>query len=82
MLTPIKKYMENPQDIPNVPRSVMEYLQVQFNAGYAIQSGLIDRVKRAGWSESYIAGFLAGLNYASQTLDDMETVRKELAESQ
>lgn len=81
MLTPIKKCMENPQDIPNVPRSVMEYLQVQYNAGYAIQSGLINRLKQAGWSESYIAGFLAGLNYASQTLDDMEAIRKEQAES-
>ncbi|WP_289479573.1 phage protein, partial [Klebsiella pneumoniae] len=30
MLTPIKNYMENPQDIPNVPRATMEYLQVQY----------------------------------------------------
>lgn len=81
MLTPIKKQMENPQDIPNVPRSVMEYLQVQYNAGYAMQSGLINRLKAMGWSESYLAGFLAGLQYASQTLDDMETIRKEMAES-
>lgn len=81
MLTPIKKHMENPEDIPNVPRATMEYLQVQFNAGYALQSGMINRLKQAGWSESYIAGFLAGLQYASQTLDDMETIRKEQAES-
>jgi hypothetical protein len=80
MLTQIKKHLENPQDIPNVPRAVSEYLQVQFNAGYAMQSGLINRLKAAGWSESYLAGYLAGLQYASQTLDDMETIRKELAE--
>lgn len=81
MLTPIKKHMENPEDIPNVPRATMEYLQVQFNAGYALQSGLINRLKQAGWSETYLAGFLGGLQYASQTLDDMETIRKEQAES-
>lgn len=80
MLNPIKKYLENPEDIPNVPRATMEYLQVQFNAGYAIQSGLVNRLKAAGWSESYLSGFLAGLQYASQTLDDMEAIRKEQQE--
>lgn len=80
MLTPIKKVIENPQDIPNVPRALMEYLQVQFNANYVITTGLIDNLKKSGWSESYIAGFLYGLNYASQTLDDMEAIRKEQQE--
>lgn len=77
MLTPLKKVMENPRDIPNVPRAVMEHLQVHFNAGFVMQSGVVNRLKAAGWSESYIAGFLAGLQYATQTLDDMETIRKE-----
>lgn len=81
MLTPFKKVMENPEDLPNVPRGVIEYLQVHFNAGFAMQMGEVNRLKAAGYSESYIAGWLAGLQYASQTLDDIETLRRELAES-
>ncbi|QHJ79940.1 MAG: hypothetical protein [Caudoviricetes sp.] len=81
MLTPIKKVIENPQDIPNVPRGLMEYLQVQFNVNYVITVGIIDDLRKAGWSESYITGFMYGLNYASQTLDDMET-RKELLQEE
>ncbi|WMX18737.1 hypothetical protein YpEc11_25 [Yersinia phage vB_YpEc11] len=80
MLNPIKKVIENPDDIPNVPRGVIEYLQVQFNAGFYMQQGQAFKLKQAGYSEAYIAGFLGGLQYASQTLDDMEYQRRELAE--
>lgn len=80
MLNPIKKVIENPDDIPNVPRGVVEYLQVQYNAGFFMQQGFVSKLKQAGYSEAYIAGYLGGLNYASQLLDDMEYRRKELAE--
>lgn len=80
MLNPIKKFLENPDDIPNVPRTVMEYLQIKFNAGFFMQQGHATVLKNSGYSEAYIAGYLAGLNYASQTLDNMEYQRKEIAE--
>lgn len=79
MLIPFKKQLEKPDDIPNVPRAVAEYLQVQFNAGFQMQMGTVAKLKHAGYSESYIAGFLAGLQMASQTIDDMEHRRTELA---
>ena len=78
MLTPIKKVMENPEDIPNVPRGVMEFLQVHFNAGFIMQIGKAARLKQEGYSDAYIAGFLAGANYCSETLDEMEAIRRSV----
>lgn len=80
MLTPFKKVMENPEDVPNIPRGVMEYLQVHFNAGFQIQLGQIAELKQQGYSEAFIAGFLSGLQYCAQTLDDCEAIRKEQQE--
>lgn len=75
MLLPIKKLLDNPRDVPTLSRAATEYLQVHFNAGFAMQMGTVEDLKRRGYSESYIAGFLAGLQYASQTIDDIETIK-------
>ncbi|UKH49707.1 protein of unknown function DUF2717 [Rahnella phage Sarma103] len=81
MLLPIKKLLDNPRDIPTLSRAATEYLQVQYNAGFFMQMGNVDNLKRLGYSESYIAGYLAGLQYASQTIDDMEAIRQEQTEN-
>lgn len=81
MLLPIKKLLDNPRDVPTLSRAATEYLQVHFNAGFFMQMGNVDNLKRMGYSESYIAGYLAGLQYASQTIDDMEAIRQEQAEN-
>lgn len=81
MLLPIKKLLDNPRDVPTLSRAATEYLQVHYNAGFFMQMGNVDNLKRLGYSESYIAGYLAGLQYASQTIDDMEAIRQEQAEN-
>lgn len=78
MLTPIKNVMENPDDVPRIPRALKEYLQVHYNAGFVMQMGDVAKLKQAGYSEAYIAGYLAGLQRASYTLDEMETRRDNL----
>ncbi|MDU3349152.1 MAG: phage protein [Clostridium sp.] len=80
MLTPFKKVMENPEDIPNIPRGVMEYLQVHFNAGFVMNLGKVAELKQQGYSDAFVAGFLSGIQYCSNMLDDAEAVRKELQE--
>lgn len=72
MLIPFKRVMDNPESRPKLPRGTMEYLQVQYNSGFAIMTGHIDRLKRSGMSESAIMGFLMGLEYCNNVLEELE----------
>ena len=38
MLKPIEHILNNPNDLPDVPRAVKEYLQSRFNADFLYQS--------------------------------------------
>lgn len=80
MLQAFKQLMENPEDVPMIPTDVAEYLQARLNAGYLMQVGTTKWLQQQGYSESYIAGFLAGCQYAVQSIDDAESVRKQLQE--
>lgn len=77
MLLPIKQVVENPNDIPDVPRAVIEYLQVRFNFTYLEATGHIARMRSCGCSEAHILGFIQGLQYASNVIDEME-LRKDM----
>lgn len=77
MLQPFRNLVENPRDVPLIPRDVSEYLQARLNPGYLIQAKTVAMLHAQGFSESYIAGFLAGCQYAIQAIDDVDTVRAE-----
>lgn len=77
MLLPISHLVENPNDIPDVPRAVVEYLQVRFNFSYLEATGHIAHMRTCGCSEAHILGFIQGLQYASNVIDEIQ-VRKEL----
>lgn len=77
MLSSIKHVIDNPNDLPDVPLSTVEYLQVRYNLAYLEQTGHIELMRRSGCSESHILGFIQGLQYASNVIDEIET-RKEL----
>lgn len=79
MLSPIDNVIKNPNDIPDLPRSTKEYLQVRFNMAYLDASNHISFMRKAGCSEAHILGFIEGLTYASKVLDEMEYVREQLA---
>lgn len=73
MLKPIKHLLDNPNDVPDVPRVVKEYLQSSYNHAYLRESGIIRKMQAAGYSESHILGFIDGMAAASAILDEMET---------
>ncbi|QFR42371.1 hypothetical protein [Pantoea phage vB_PagP-SK1] len=77
MLKPIKHLLDNPNDVPDVPRAVKEYLQSSFNHTFLNHSGIIKKLRQSGCSESYILGVIDGFGMASAILDEMET-RKEM----
>lgn len=80
MLKPIKLLLEKPEDIPNVPRSVKEYLQSRFNHTYFIESGQWGQLVSQGFSEQFVAGVVHGLMLAARTFDDMEAAREAYSE--
>lgn len=80
MLQPFQQLYDNPEDVPMIPLDVAEYIQARLNAGYLMQVGTTKWLMAQGYSESYIAGFLAGCQYGVQLVDDAENIRKQLQE--
>ncbi|AAP20525.1 DUF2717 domain-containing protein [Yersinia phage phiA1122] len=78
MLTPISQLLKNPNDIPDVPRATAEYLQVRFNHAYLEASGHIGFMRASGCSEAHILGFIQGLQYASNIIDEIELRKEQL----
>lgn len=76
MLQPINHIIQNPDDIPDVPRHVKEYLQVRFNFTYLDATSHMALMRKAGCSEAHMLGFIEGLTYASKVLDEMEALRE------
>lgn len=72
MLKPIRHLLDNPNDVPDVPRVVKEYLQSSYNHAYLRESGILKRMRAEGYSESHILGFIDGMGAASAILDEME----------
>lgn len=72
-LKPIQHLIDNPNDVPDVPRAVKEYLQVILNYTYLNKTGTIRQLRSAeGHSEEFILGFLDGCDHAAKMLDMME----------
>ncbi|UCS82769.1 hypothetical protein vBYenPRambo_026 [Yersinia phage vB_YenP_Rambo] len=78
MLKPINHLMKNPNDIPDIPRAVAEYLQVRFNYAYLEASGHIGLMRANGCSEAHILGFIQGLQFASNVIDEVELRKDQL----
>lgn len=76
MLHNINHVIQNPDDIPDVPRALKEYLQVRFNFTYLDATSHMALMRKAGCSESHMLGFIEGLTYASKILDEMEAIKE------
>lgn len=76
MLNNINHVIQNPNDIPDVPHAVKEYLQVRFNFTYLDATSHMALMRKAGCSEAHMLGFIEGLTYASKVLDEMEAIRE------
>lgn len=80
MLKPIAHVVNNPNDFPDVPRVVKEYLQSRYNYSFLSKSGFIRQLQSEGHTEAYIAGVVAGLQKAADILDEIETRKEQLQE--
>jgi len=80
LLKQIQHYIHNPEDIPDIPPASAEYLEVRLNASYLIATGAIDELRKAGYSESYIAGFIDGCNAATEIVELMQETQKQKEE--
>ncbi|CUR50737.1 hypothetical protein SHL_00047 [Pseudomonas phage shl2] len=76
MLAIIEHYIHNPDDIPDIPPQSAEYLNVRLNASYLITTGAVDELRKAGYSEQYIAGFIDGCHSATEIVDFMQESQK------
>ncbi len=67
--------------VPAFSESAVQFLHILFNASYASKLGIINQLKQAGYSEAYIAGFIGGLQYCSDTLDSAIAKRQSLKDN-
>lgn len=59
--------MEDYEKVPTISKELTEYLAAEFSADVHIARGLL-KDHNVIRSESYLLGFLAGLQYAQQTV--------------
>lgn len=73
MLKPIEQHvaalMDERLDVPNMSQGAVQFLHTLFNYSTASRMGIILDLKSQGYSDAYLAGFAAGLQYCSDTLD-------------
>lgn len=75
MLNDIQAVISDPENIPDIPNASAQYLNVRCNASYLIRTGALDDLRRAGYSEKYILGFIDGLNAATEIVELMQEQR-------
>lgn len=80
MLKIIQHHIQNPDDIPDIAPAAAEYLAVRLNASYLIATGIVDDLRKQGYSESYIAGFLDGANAAVEITELMQEAQLQKEE--
>lgn len=73
MLKPIEQHvqalMDERLDVPNMSQGAVQFLHTLFNYSTASRTGIFLQLKSQGYDDAYIAGFAAGLQYCSDTLD-------------
>lgn len=82
MLTTIKHYIENPDDVPAISQSASEYLKARLNVAYLSHSGELDSIRRQGFSEAALYGLIEGLNFATEVIEHMEMTQAQKFEDE
>jgi methyltransferase-like protein len=72
LLKQIQHFIQNPEDIPDISPATADYLNVRLNASYLIATGALDELRKAGYSEGYIMGFVDGCNAATEIVELMQ----------
>ena len=77
----VNQLVEERLKVPALSESAVQFLHILFNASYASKLGVLNDLKAAGYSEGYIAGFIGGLQYCSDTLDSAVAKRQNLKDN-
>ncbi|ADV35686.1 conserved hypothetical protein [Pseudomonas phage phiIBB-PF7A] len=75
MLKEIQHYLDNPDDIPDIPDLSAQFLKVRLNPAYLMRTGITDQFTKLGWSEGKIMGFLEGAAAAVELVELMQEAR-------
>ncbi|WP_397381090.1 phage protein [Pseudomonas sp.] len=82
MLSALQHHLDNPDDIPSIPPASSQFLQARLNPAYLMRIGVLDDLRRAGFSEQAILGFLEGVTAAVEVIELMETAQEQRLEDQ
>lgn len=82
MLTALKHHMENPEDVPAIPHVSAEFIYGRLNPAYLMRTGALDDLRRAGFSEAAVLGFIEGVNAACEVVEMMVTAQEQRLEDQ
>ncbi|QLI47580.1 hypothetical protein phi3MF5_29 [Pseudomonas phage vB_PsyP_3MF5] len=82
MLPALKYHLENPEDIPAIPNASAEFLYARLNPAYMMRLGVLDDLRKAGFSEQAILGFIEGVNAACEIVEQMVIAQEQRLEDQ
>jgi hypothetical protein len=82
MLTVLQHHLENPEDIPAIPHASAQFLKARLNPAYLMRLGTLDDLRRAGFSEAAILGFLEGVTAATEVIEQMEEAQRQAHEDE
>ncbi|WP_081005984.1 phage protein [Pseudomonas asplenii] len=75
MLPAIQEVLSDPENIPDIPNASAEYLMVRCNYAYLQRTGVLDELRKAGYSEQYLLGFIDGLGSVPELCELMMNQR-------
>ncbi|MBA1211540.1 phage protein [Pseudomonas oryzihabitans] len=82
MLTQLQRHIDNPEDIPAIPEDASQFLQARLNPAYLMRTGALESLRRDGFSEQALMGFLEGVTAACEIIELMEQAQKERHETE
>ncbi|ALA45087.1 hypothetical protein RU59_00024 [Enterobacter phage phiEap-1] len=81
MIKSIHNVFLAPMEAPVISKAAIEFLQNRLNMAQVAANGDLDRF-RSGNSEAATLGFLMGLQYACDVLDDLTEYREQTREEE
>lgn len=80
MLSAIQYYIDNPEDIPDIPQASADYLAARCNVSYIQRTGILDQLRKEGFSEQALYGFCEGLSAVVEIIELMQEQRHRTEE--
>jgi hypothetical protein len=72
MLADIKRFFDDPENIPSISQEAATYLKARLNFSYLVGTGELDVLRAKGWSEASLLGFVEGASAACEIVQQME----------